>query len=88
MAVKARSSAFTLLIECCNARFRSSDKSRQGNIHLFNRFHNGYNTKIEYTFEQITRTSGNGAGHPSERGFNLGVPFRKLHKYYAKKRDI
>ncbi|XP_073238782.1 RRP12-like protein isoform X1 [Porites lutea] len=29
VAVKARSSAFTLLIECCNARFRSSDKSRQ-----------------------------------------------------------
>jgi len=29
VAVKARSSAFTLLIECCNASFRSSDKTRQ-----------------------------------------------------------
>ena len=30
VAVKARSSAFTLLIECCNASFRSSGKTRQG----------------------------------------------------------
>lgn len=29
VAVKARSSAFTLLIECCNASFHSSNKTRQ-----------------------------------------------------------
>lgn len=30
VAVKARTSALTLLIECCNANFRSSGKTRQG----------------------------------------------------------
>lgn len=30
VAVKARSSAFSLLIECCNSSFRSTDKTRPG----------------------------------------------------------
>ena len=47
---------------------------------LFNRFHHDYSAKIRLgknTFEQVTRTRDEGAGHTTERGSKLRVPLKK-----------
>ena len=52
--------------------------------YLFNRFRHDYNAKKDWeknTFEQVTKTRDEGAGHTTERGSKLSVPLRKIHKY-------
>ena len=54
-------------------------------IYLFNRFHQDYNAKMRLekrnTFEQVTETRDEGAGHATERGSKLSVPLEKINKY-------
>ena len=38
-------------------------------------------TKGKKTFEQDTKTIGEGTGHTTERGSKLSVPLWKIHKY-------
>ena len=38
-------------------------------------------TRGKNTFEQDTKTTDEGAGHTTERGSKLSVPFRKIRKY-------
>ena len=38
-------------------------------------------TREKNTFEQVTKTRDEGAGHTTERGSKLSEPLRKIHKY-------